>query len=252
MTPNGSYDAWIGRTAHDQNNNKIGKIEAVYYDTVTGSPEWLAIKTGIFGSNVTFAPIAGTTVFGDDFQLPYTTDFVKDAPNVEPDGYLTEDETQSLFDYYDLDYAGANRMSIYGERDRPDVGYDYSAGDVDTEAEMVRSEEQLTVGTAQQTETGRVRLRKYTVTEQQSVTVPVTREEVRVEREPITDRTPGTDAGFGEDAETEMILHEERPVVGKETVAKERVRLEKDTVTDTETVSGEVRKEQIEVDEDHA
>ena len=100
--------------------------------------------------------------------------------------------------------------------------------------------------------TGRARLRKYVVTEQQSVEVPVSREEVRVEREPITDANRG-DALSGADIteeEHEVVLHEERPVVATEAVPVERVRLSTETVTDEETVSGEVRKERIEVDDE--
>jgi uncharacterized protein (TIGR02271 family) len=107
------------------------------------------------------------------------------------------------------------------------------------------------VGTAQR-ERGRARLRKYVVTEEVQQTVPVQREEVRIEREPITDpnvddATSGPDIS---DEEHEVTLHEEEPVVEKRTVPKERVRLEKDTVTDERTVSEEVRKEQIEAEGD--
>src|SRR3954454_9924616 len=114
---------------------------------------------------------------------------------------------------------------------------------------MTRSEEQLRVGT-EQVQTGRARLRKYVVTEQENVTVPVSREEVRLEREPITDGNVG-DALDGPDiseGEHEVVLTEERPVVEKETVPVERVRLDKETVTDQERVSADVRKEEVEVD----
>ena len=86
------------------------------------------------------------------------------------------------------------------------------------------------------------------VTEQQQVTVPVSHEEVRLEREPITDANVG-DAFEGAEiteAEHEVTLHAERPVVSTETVPVERVRLGTETVRDQETVHGEVRKEQIE------
>jgi uncharacterized protein (TIGR02271 family) len=118
---------------------------------------------------------------------------------------------------------------------------------------MTRSEEELRVGTERR-ESGRARLRKYVVTEHQQVTVPVSREEVRLEREPITDGNLD-DALSGPDiteSEHEVITYEERPVVTKETVPKERVRLTKETVTDTEEVGADVRKEQIELDEDDA
>jgi len=125
-----------------------------------------------------------------------------------------------------------------------------SAGTATDEA-MTRSEEELAVGT-RSVERGRARLRKYVVTEQVQTTVPVQREEVRIEREPITDAnvdeaTAGPE--ISED-EHEVVLREEEVVTEKRTVPKERVKLQKDTVTDEETVSEEVRKEQIEAEGD--
>jgi uncharacterized protein (TIGR02271 family) len=118
---------------------------------------------------------------------------------------------------------------------------------------MTRSEERLNVGTEREA-TGRVRLRKYVTTENVTQTVPVQREEVRIEREPITDANRGaalSGPGISEE-EHEVVLHEERPVVEKETVPVERVRLDTETVTDEVTVNEEVRKERIETDGDDA
>lgn len=123
-----------------------------------------------------------------------------------------------------------------------DTGRTREAGEA-----MTRSEEQLKVG-KDQVETGRVRLRKYTVTEEQQVRVPVTHEEVRIEREPITDGERAN-ARIG-DEEQEMTLHAERAKVEKEAVPMEKVRLRKEDVTEEQQLSGEVRKERIEVDED--
>jgi uncharacterized protein (TIGR02271 family) len=116
---------------------------------------------------------------------------------------------------------------------------------------MTRAEEELQVGTETR-ERGRVRLRKYVTTEEATQTVPVEREEARVEREPITDAN--IDAAMAgpdiSEAEHEVTLHEEQPVVEKRVVPKERVRLAKEVVTGEEQVTGEVRKEHIDV-EDH-
>jgi uncharacterized protein (TIGR02271 family) len=114
---------------------------------------------------------------------------------------------------------------------------------------MTRSEERLNVGTRKE-EVGRARLRKYVVTENVTETVPVSREEVRIEREPVTDANVGKamDGPAISEEEHEVTLHAERPVVEKEAVPVERVRLDKDTVTDQETVNEGVRKEQIDVD----
>jgi len=114
---------------------------------------------------------------------------------------------------------------------------------------MTRSEERLNVGTERE-RTGTARLRKYVVTDNVQTTVPVQREEVRLEREPITDSnyrsaTSGPDIT---ESEHEVTLHAERPVVDKETVPVEQVRLGKETVTDEQQVGGEVRREQIDAE----
>jgi uncharacterized protein (TIGR02271 family) len=114
---------------------------------------------------------------------------------------------------------------------------------------MTRSEEHLRVG-VERRETGRARLRKYVVTEDVEQTVPLRHEEVRIEREPITEANRG-DALAGPEigeAEHEVILHEERPVVETEAVPVERVRLTTEEHTEQETVHGRVRKERIEGD----
>ena len=125
------------------------------------------------------------------------------------------------------------------------VGHDTSGPN--TDEAMTRSEEELHVGTETR-ERGRARLRKYVVTENVTQTVPVSREEVRIEREPITDANAAAahDGPSISEEEHEVVLHEERPVVGKETVAKERVRMDTETRRDEEQISEEVRKEQIE------
>jgi uncharacterized protein (TIGR02271 family) len=115
---------------------------------------------------------------------------------------------------------------------------------------MTRSEEELRVGTTER-EAGRARLRKYVVTENETRTVPVKREEVRIEREPITDANVG-DAMDGpaiSEEEHEVVLHEEEVVAEKRAVPKERVRLDKETHVEEETVNEDVRKERVDIDD---
>jgi uncharacterized protein (TIGR02271 family) len=119
----------------------------------------------------------------------------------------------------------------------------------ETDEAMTRSEEELRVGTRQR-ETGRMRLRKHVVTEMVTKTVPVQREEVHVEREPITDanREQAMSGADISEAEHEVVLHEEEPVVEKRVTPKERVRLDTETVSKEREVSEELRKEQIETE----
>jgi uncharacterized protein (TIGR02271 family) len=250
--------SWQGRTMVDRDGDRIGEIDAIYVDDQTGEPEWALINTGFFGSRSTFVPIAQATARGDQVQVPYEKQLVKDAPNMDPDGHLSEQEEQELWRHYGLEYGGYAAAGTTGDtdtarattyEDRDTVGRDVSGPTTDDA--MTRSEEELQVGT-QTRERGRARLRKQVTTEQQTVTVPVQREEVRVEREPISDANldAATSGPAISEEEHEVTLHEEEPVVDKRAVPKERVRLDTETVTDERQVSEEVRKEQIEVEGD--
>ena len=314
MIDQASVPSLMGSTVRDSAGEKIGKVGQVYLDDTTGQPEWVTVKTGLFGTKENFVPLAAAHVDGDELVVEVTKDRVTDAPKLDEDGHLTEEQETELYAYYGVGqgsfgrseteragdtgtvgtgtttdttgsgYAGtteaatgsgfaapaggydttdrATGVSDGVDYDRTDtaagtdgtVGYERSAGQdtsgPNTDDAMTRSEEHLVAGT-QTTEAGRARLRKYVVTETEQVSVPVSREEVRLEREPITDSNADS-AYSGADIteeEHEVTLHAERPVVGTETEAVERVRLGKETVTDTETVSGEVRKEQIDFDD---
>ena len=253
MTNTQTPETYMGRTAVDAQGNKIGSVGQVYVNDETGVPDWITVNTGLFGMKENFAPLQGSSVNGDDLVLPFDKDVVKDSPDVADSEHLDADEQQALYAYYQQ-YLGAGPAyqggtdTEYrtGEQARPVQEYDTSGPTTDDA--MTRSEEHLNVGT-QQVEAGRARLRKYVVTEQQTVTVPVSHEEVRVDREPITDddRGDAVDGAAISEEEHEVILHAERPVVATEAVPVERVRLGTETVTEKQQVSGEVRKEQIEV-----
>ena len=256
MTNFSDPSTMIGRTAVDSDGDKIGTIEQVYLNDASGQPEWVTVKTGLFGSKESFAPLQGATDRGDDVQLAVTKDVVKAAPNVENDGHTNDDEQKALWDYYagqlgwntqtetsaDYEYEAAGRADLAG--DAGVKGRDTSGPTTDDA--MTRSEERLRVGT-QQVEVGRAKLRKYVVTENVSQTVPLRHEEVRLEREPITDANVGDAMSGGDitEEEHEITLHAERPVVAKETVPVERVRLATQTVTEDQEVTEQVRKERI-------
>ncbi|MGS0684564.1 DUF2382 domain-containing protein [Nakamurella sp. GG22] len=256
MTNAVNPDRYIGRNAVDPQGNKIGSVGQVYLNDETGEPDWITVNTGLFGMKENFAPLAGSSFNGEDLVLPFDKDVVKNSPDVADASHLDADEQQSLYAHYQQ-YLGTGSGAA-GSYDRTtttgDTGYQrgegYDTSGPNTDDAMTRSEEQLRVGT-EQVQTGRARLRKYIVTEQQTVQVPVSREEIRVEREPITDTNRG-DALSGADIteeEHEVVLHAERPVVATEAVPVERVRLGTQTVTEQETVTGEIRKEQIEFDD---
>jgi uncharacterized protein (TIGR02271 family) len=249
--------SWQGATMVDPDGDKIGTIESIYVDDQTGEPEWALVNTGLFGTKSSFVPLAQATPTGDQVQVPYQKQLVKDAPRIDPDQHLSESEEQHLWRHYGLEYGTTSGYEdrdgdgVYDDVQDSAVGRDTSGPTTDDA--MTRSEEELRVGT-QARERGRARLRKYVTTEEQQVTVPVQREEVRVEREPITDANldAATSGPAISEEEHEVTLREEEVVVEKRAVPRERVRLDKDTVTEERQVAEEVRKEQIEVDGDQS
>jgi len=249
--------AWRGKTALDADGNKIGTVEEVYLDADTERPEWLAVKTGLFGSRISFVPVAEASDAAGDVRVPYSKDQVKDAPHAEPDGQLSQQEEAELYHHYGLDYGESRSDSGLAEGTERDSTHQGSPGvDVsgpETDHAMTRSEEELRVGTAER-EAGRVRLKKYVVEDEVTQTVPVRREEVRVEREPITDanRADAVDGPAISEEEHEVVLHAEEPVVDKRAVPKERIRLDKDVHTEEREVTETVRQERIDVDDTHS
>ncbi|MFG3248746.1 DUF2382 domain-containing protein [Streptomyces sp. NPDC048187] len=273
----------LDQPVYDGDGNKIGDAKHVFFDDMTGRPEWVSVKTGMFGSAESFVPIRDAALVQDHLEVPYGKDQVKGAPSVDVDagGHLSETEEHRLYDYY-----GINWDSVLSEAERTDdgrwaagpgtAGTATAAGAAGTagaagmagtaggttgredameregmrdDEAMTRSEEQMHVG-VERHESGRARLRKYVVTEEVQQTVPVTHEEVRVIREPITDANRDEAMAGPEiaEAEHEVTLHAERPVVETETVPVERVRMTTEELTENETVRGQVRKERIEAE----
>ncbi|HWE54602.1 MAG TPA: PRC and DUF2382 domain-containing protein [Acidimicrobiales bacterium] len=229
-----TYEQWRGLEVVDSQGTKIGKVEEIYLDEQSGQPEWLSVKTGMFGSKHSFVPLTGANDSDGQVQVPYTKELVTGSPATETDkdGYMTPDEESTLFAYY--------REQGY----QAPSGYDTSGPS--TDEAMTRSEEELRVGTSTQ-EVGRARLRKWIETEHVSRTVPTRHETVRVESEPITEanRDRALDGPELSEEEHEVVLHDETVVAATEVVPKERVRLVKEETTSEEQVEADLRKERI-------
>jgi stress response protein YsnF len=208
---------WRGSTVVDRDGDKIGKFEELYLDHAD-RPAWAAVTTGLFGMRQSLVPLADAAQVEDGLQVPFDKDRVKSAPNFDPDAQLTEDEELELYRHYGLaeeeDDDGGDRepdaraddggdrepdarTDDDAQRREPDDHdeYDEQPGG-DTPDAMTRSEEELVVGRRRRVR-GRARLKKYVVTEHVQKTVPVQREEVRVEYDPASegeDRSRGADA----------------------------------------------------------
>jgi stress response protein YsnF len=292
--------AAIGSTAYGPDGSKIGTVENFFVDDRTGVPTWVSVTTGLFGTRHSIAPATEAQVGDGGLVLPVTAEAVKAAPRLAGT-HLDPDEEQALRAHYGLaDAEPARAEPVAAERsvDEPVVDEPFAAEPIaaehavhepavhayadeataevprgeDTTGDpgMVRSEEQLRVATERVGAT-RFRLVKYVVTEDVQITVPIRREEIRVEEVPLdaVDGDTGEDLlQHGDLAEgerpgrhtapddgglpDEIVLHTERPVISVEVVPTERVRLRREVVEGQETVTGQVAREQIVVDEDAA
>lgn len=285
MANNISIEDLQRSTVIDQDGDKVGKVGQVYLDDATGQPNWVTVNTGLFGGSETFIPLDEATQDGDDLRVPYTKAFIKDAPNLDADSHVDESQEDELYRYYGLQgggdrvrdgrdgrdgrvdgrdaaaagaagtAAGAAGTANTGDRrddlrdgdarHRDDVAAAGAARGDDANS-VVRHEEEVNVGT-ERVQTGRARLRKHIVHDTETVTVPVEREEVEIVREPIAD---GEHGGRLSDEDVEVALSEERPVVEKDVVAKERVGLDKNVVRDQEQVQTDVAREEVDIERD--
>jgi len=272
MISNDQLTSLTGRAMHGSDGAKIGKIVDVYESTDGGQEgTFVTVHTGMFGGKASFVPLSKASMQGENVVVPYDKALVKDAPQVQADQDLTSAEEERLYQHYSLQPAaspapapgrhaeetaiprGTKRQDSDGDGvfdDVKDTAVGRDTSGLTTDDAMTRSEERLQVGT-QQVETGRARLRKRIVTEQVSTTVPVSRDEVVVEREPITEANmpKAMDGPALSEEEHEVVLKAEQPVVTKETVAVERVKLGTQTVTEQQQVNETVRTEQIETED---
>ena len=276
----------IGTTAYGADGDKLGTVESFFVDDRTGAPTWVAVLTGLFGARHSIVPAVDAT-FDESrgLRLPVTADAVKSAPQLTGD-HLSPDDEASLRQHYGVGQAAAGQRDVaqtdvaqtdmsqtqvaqndVAQNDvaQNDVAQPAPGQTAGTDGAMTRSEERLVVGT-ERVATTRARLVKYVVTEEVQITVPIRREEIRVEEVPIdapdlpgeslaTDGRTGT-PGASTATETgdgglpdEIVLHTERPVVTVEVVPVERVRLRTEVVQGQETVTQQVQREQIAVDQ---
>jgi len=261
----------VGNTMVGQGGHKIGRIVDVYESTDGAEGTFVTASTGHVAGAASFVPLSKATLQGNQVVVSYAKDLVEDAPRVEADLELTSTEEDRLYRHYGLAAAPVTtatagrhegETAIPRSTDRNDgdgdgvfddvkdtaVGRDTSG--LTTDDAMTRSEERLQVG-VQTREAGRARLRKRIVSETVSQTVPVSHQSATVVREPVTaeDMPTATDGPALSEQEHEVVLLDELPVVVRQTVPVERVRLDTETTTEQTTVNEQVRKEQIEVDD---
>ncbi|MCW2927042.1 MAG: hypothetical protein JWM86_1010 [Thermoleophilia bacterium] len=237
MTNYLTRDQLEGREVYASDGEKLGKVEDIYYDGDSDQGEWIGVKAGFLGMKRMLVPTHGATVQGDDVVLAYTKQQLQDAPDIDENTFASDEDERTAYGYYGVDYPG--RSFGYAGTD------EYQRPDVETDS-VVRHEEEVSVGT-REVSAGSVRLRKWVETKPVTEDVTLERETAEVVREPINQTVSGDRIG---EQEIRVDLTAEEAVVEKQTVAKERVSLDKDVEHDVERVSETVREEHVEMDRD--
>ena len=271
-------DRYAGYTVYDPDGDKIGKVDDLFVDE-NDQPEYLGVKMGLLGTRSTLIPWQMVEVREEESTLIVSADdgHVKDGPTFDDDQDITPDFENEVYSYYGLQQTGSTEdrgtyadysSETTGEPAGPGmamgdtesgsfeahdpaeegVGRDDDASDLEDEDELrvQRSEEELVAGTRER-EAGAMRVRKRIRTDREHIEVPTRHEEVSVERVPLEGEA--SEAHIGED-EVVVPVTEEEVVVDKRAVAKEEVRIRKDVVEDTEVVEEDVRREEVEVEDD--
>jgi uncharacterized protein (TIGR02271 family) len=272
-------DRFAGYTVYDQSGSKIGKIDDLFVDE-SDQPEYIGVKMGFLGTRSTLIPwdtISSVDDEGRALTVATDKDTAKNGPTFDDDREITPEFESEVYSYYGLQRASTTEESgsyetYQGEETAGAVGPGMRMGDTETgefrghasddegvsqsqgsdlededELRVQRTEEELAAGTRER-QSGQLKIRKRVRTDRESIEVPTRHEEVSVERVPLSEGT-ATEAQIGED-EVSVPVTEEEVVVEKRPVAKEEVRIRKDVVEDTEVVEEDVRREEIEVDDE--
>jgi uncharacterized protein (TIGR02271 family) len=235
-------DQYAGYTVYDQSDQKIGKVDDLFVDE-NDQPEYIGVKMGLLGTSSTLIPFQMASVDDQSQAIVVSTDkdTAKNGPAFDDDREITPEFENEVYSYYGLQQTSgsAEERGSYADYSSEDTVEDRD------ELRVQRTEEELTAGT-REVEAGAMKVRKRVRTDREQIEVPTRREEVSVERVPVSGEA--TEAEIGED-EVVVPVTEEEVVVGKRAVAKEEVRIKKDVVEDTQVVEEDVRREEIDVDD---
>lgn len=270
--------AVLESTAFDRNGDKVGKVGQLFVDSNSGEPTFVAVNTGLFGRNSSLVPLAGAKLNNEELHVAHTKDEISDAPNIsDTDEGLEPEEEERLYKHYGLTTQDSAQTQASDRGNAAQAGTAAGTGaaagtaagttgrreetaktSADTgkkpatsgDGSVIRSEEQLNVN-KEKVASGRARLRKYVVEDTETVEVPVSREEVKVEREKLSPEEAKKlgNTRIGEE-NADVVLHEEQVNVDKETVPVEKVNLNKETVTEKQKVSEDLKKERVEFQDD--
>jgi len=268
-------DRFAGYTVYDQNYDKIGKVDDLFVDE-NDQPEYIGVKMGFLGTRSTLIPMDLARVNDERQLIEVATDkdTVKSGPSFDDDREITPDFEIEVYSYFGLQRSdAAENGAYYSDEETAGTGtagpgitmgdiesgtfrehppgeegvYDQSGSDPEDELRVQRTEEELTAGTRER-EAGALNVRKRVRIDHETVEAPTRHEEVTVERVPVEGEATASEAEIG-DEEVRVPVTEEEVLMEKRPVAKEEIRVRKDVVEDVETVEEDVRREEVDVED---
>jgi len=274
MTDKRNIQDLLNATAFDAQGEKLGKINNLFVDDKTGQPTFIEVNHGLFGMSSSLVPLRGHRLNGDELKLAFDKDLIKDAPDIDFENQLTAADQETIYEHYHLtdvqdvetyvtDRPAAddsNLAGFAGAAGAGAAGAGAAAGTTEKDVidrderevrepvagqsnDIILEKEKLNVGT-ERVASGEARLRKYQVEETETVEVPVTREEVRIERTPISPEEAKNYVG-SDATEATVTLHEDKVNLTKESVPVERVSLGTEQIQETRTVTDTVKHDEI-------
>jgi uncharacterized protein (TIGR02271 family) len=246
-------DRYAGYTVYDRHYEKIGSVDDLFVDE-NDSPQYIGVKMGFLGTRTTLIPFQMVRVNDARQTIKVAADkeTLKNGPTFDDDREITPQFENEVYSYYGLQRASTAKQSgtyeaYYTEQSTQTRGV-AEPTDVSDEDEVRvhRTEEELRVGTRER-KAGSIRVRKRVRTDRERIEVPTRHEEVTVER--VSVEGESSEAEIGND-EVVVPVTEEEVIVHKRPVLKEEVRIRKDVVQDTEVVEEEVRREEVEVEDE--
>src|SRR5215216_2535293 len=273
-------DQYAGYTVVDEGGSKIGKVDDLFLDECD-QPEYFGVKMGFLSTSSTLIPADIATINNEQgfIEVSQPKSTVQDGPAFDDDREITPEYENEVRSYYGLgpiessgsygDYEETKGHSGAGTTDSTTVGSGMSMGDTETgefrehdlnqeglsqpgsdlededELRVQRSEEELLAGTRER-EAGSVKVRKRVRTDRERLEVPTRREEVSVERVPVSGEASGAQIGA---EEVSVPVVEDEVVVQKKPVAKEEIRIRKDVVHERQIVEEDVRREEVDIED---
>ncbi len=248
MNTSHDYTTWLGRQVLDSEGNQLGRIRDIYEDEETGQASWASVQGGILGTSTYYIPLNDAHLDDADVRVNYDYDMIRAAPKMHGDEF-GKDMASELSNYYH--HPQSETVANNTVTDNLDIDDDVVDEDnVVTDKSVDLHKEQLDIDTEARPY-AKARLHKYTVTRNETITVPIVEEHAKLVFDDSPSARTDVTPDFG-DRDVEIVLNREEPVVTKQVVRAGTARVQIEQTQREVPITAEIREEKVDlVDADH-